>query len=308
MGILRLEFSSPNQGGTFTISNLGMFGIKNFSAIINPPQACILAVGGSEKRLMPADNEKGWVLRRRCINESSTGVVFNSCLTQVRLCRFDVASMMSVTLSCDHRVVDGAVGAQWLAEFRKFLEKPVTMLLWRDCTETAATGRSFSPKWSDWSKPVRILPWLAVLAPGHSPSPWRGRGRTHSAYLSVLAFLSCRSVSPLALSHSYSIYCGPISHETRIRYTLSQKRSWLSYCKGKCYMSKQRANLSCKPVWTSLQTAFWEYECEKQEMIFCGAKCWSAQRPTHTDTCSCSVTPPPPPQKKYNHLNSCFFL
>lgn len=89
------------QGGTFTISNLGMFGIKNFSAIINPPQSCILAVGGSEKRLMPADNEKG----------------------------FDVASMMSVTLSCDHRVVDGAVGAQWLAEFRKFLEKPVTMLL-----------------------------------------------------------------------------------------------------------------------------------------------------------------------------------
>uniref|UniRef100_A0A8C7ZMX2 Acetyltransferase component of pyruvate dehydrogenase complex n=1 Tax=Oryzias sinensis TaxID=183150 RepID=A0A8C7ZMX2_9TELE len=89
------------QGGTFTISNLGMFGIKNFSAIINPPQACILAVGGSEKRLLPADNEKG----------------------------FDVANMMSVTLSCDHRVVDGAVGAQWLAEFRKFLEKPVTMLL-----------------------------------------------------------------------------------------------------------------------------------------------------------------------------------
>ncbi|XP_028323204.1 dihydrolipoyllysine-residue acetyltransferase component of pyruvate dehydrogenase complex, mitochondrial [Gouania willdenowi] len=89
------------QGGTFTISNLGMFGIKNFSAIINPPQACILAVGGSEKRLMPADNDKG----------------------------FSVSSMMSVTLSCDHRVVDGAVGAQWLAEFRKFLEKPVTMLL-----------------------------------------------------------------------------------------------------------------------------------------------------------------------------------
>ncbi|XP_014902259.1 dihydrolipoyllysine-residue acetyltransferase component of pyruvate dehydrogenase complex, mitochondrial isoform X1 [Poecilia latipinna] len=89
------------QGGTFTISNLGMFGVKNFSAIINPPQACILAVGGSEKRLMPADNEKG----------------------------FDVSSVMSVTLSCDHRVVDGAVGAQWLAEFRKLLEKPVTMLL-----------------------------------------------------------------------------------------------------------------------------------------------------------------------------------
>ncbi|ETE60649.1 Dihydrolipoyllysine-residue acetyltransferase component of pyruvate dehydrogenase complex, partial [Ophiophagus hannah] len=47
------------QGGTFTVSNLGMYGIKNFSAIINPPQACILAVGGSEKRLVPADNEKG---------------------------------------------------------------------------------------------------------------------------------------------------------------------------------------------------------------------------------------------------------
>ncbi|XP_025896779.1 dihydrolipoyllysine-residue acetyltransferase component of pyruvate dehydrogenase complex, mitochondrial [Nothoprocta perdicaria] len=89
------------QGGTFTVSNLGMYGIKNFSAIINPPQACILAVGSSEKRLVPADNEKG----------------------------FDVASVMSVTLSCDHRVVDGAVGAQWLVEFKNFLEKPVTMLL-----------------------------------------------------------------------------------------------------------------------------------------------------------------------------------
>ncbi|XP_023964820.2 dihydrolipoyllysine-residue acetyltransferase component of pyruvate dehydrogenase complex, mitochondrial [Chrysemys picta bellii] len=89
------------QGGTFTVSNLGMYGIKNFSAIINPPQACILAVGTSENRLVPANNEKG----------------------------FDVASMMSVTLSCDHRVVDGAVGAQWLAEFKKFLERPTTMLL-----------------------------------------------------------------------------------------------------------------------------------------------------------------------------------
>nr|XP_006111276.1 dihydrolipoyllysine-residue acetyltransferase component of pyruvate dehydrogenase complex, mitochondrial [Pelodiscus sinensis] len=89
------------QGGTFTVSNLGMYGIKNFSAIINPPQACILAVGTSENRLVPANNEKG----------------------------FDVASMMSVTLSCDHRVVDGAVGAQWLAEFKKLLEKPATMLL-----------------------------------------------------------------------------------------------------------------------------------------------------------------------------------
>lgn len=103
-----------------------MFGIKNFSAIINPPQSCILAVGGSEKRLMPADNEKGSVSS----SESSDWLRLPAFLTApVCSCRFDVASMMSVTLSCDHRVVDGAVGAQWLAEFRKFLEKPVTMLL-----------------------------------------------------------------------------------------------------------------------------------------------------------------------------------
>ncbi|XP_029429445.1 dihydrolipoyllysine-residue acetyltransferase component of pyruvate dehydrogenase complex, mitochondrial isoform X1 [Rhinatrema bivittatum] len=89
------------QGGTFTVSNLGMFGVKNFSAIINPPQACILAVGSSENRLVPADNEKG----------------------------FDVATVMSVTLSCDHRVVDGSVGAQWLVEFKTLLEKPTNMLL-----------------------------------------------------------------------------------------------------------------------------------------------------------------------------------
>lgn len=90
------------QGGTFTISNLGMFGIKSFSAVINPPQACILAIGGAEKRLVvDEDSDKG----------------------------YSSANMMSVTLSCDHRVVDGAVGAQWLAEFRKFMERPETMLL-----------------------------------------------------------------------------------------------------------------------------------------------------------------------------------
>lgn len=90
------------QGGSFTISNLGMFGIKNFCAIINPPQACILAVGGAEKRLIPDEhNEKG----------------------------FRAASVMNVTLSCDHRVVDGAVAAQWVIHFKKFLEKPDTMLL-----------------------------------------------------------------------------------------------------------------------------------------------------------------------------------
>ncbi|KAJ8683200.1 hypothetical protein QAD02_018992 [Eretmocerus hayati] len=89
------------QGGTITVSNLGMFGIKNFSAIINPPQSIILAVGTTETRLVPADNEKG----------------------------FTTARYMSVTASCDHRTVDGAVGAQWLTAFRNFMENPTTMLL-----------------------------------------------------------------------------------------------------------------------------------------------------------------------------------
>uniref|UniRef100_UPI00358F15F7 dihydrolipoyllysine-residue acetyltransferase component of pyruvate dehydrogenase complex, mitochondrial n=1 Tax=Myxine glutinosa TaxID=7769 RepID=UPI00358F15F7 len=89
------------QGGTFTISNLGMFGINSFSAIINPPQAAILAVGGTSPTLLPSDNERG----------------------------FAVAQVMTVTLSCDHRVVDGAVGARWLAELKALLERPPTMLL-----------------------------------------------------------------------------------------------------------------------------------------------------------------------------------
>nr|CAG4645639.1 EOG090X08YX [Lynceus sp. MCZ IZ 141354] len=90
------------QGGTFSISNLGMFGVRNFSAIINPPQACILAIGATQKRLLPdPDSENG----------------------------YRIADVMSVTLSCDHRVVDGAIGAQWLAACKSFLEKPHTMLL-----------------------------------------------------------------------------------------------------------------------------------------------------------------------------------
>ncbi|XP_053982499.1 dihydrolipoyllysine-residue acetyltransferase component of pyruvate dehydrogenase complex, mitochondrial isoform X2 [Hylaeus volcanicus] len=89
------------QGGTITVSNLGMFGIKNFSAIINPPQSIILAVGTTETRLIPAKNEKG----------------------------FTTAQYMSVTASCDHRTVDGAVGAQWLAAFKSLMENPTTMLL-----------------------------------------------------------------------------------------------------------------------------------------------------------------------------------
>jgi len=95
-------FGFCEQGGTFTISNLGMFGIKEFTAVINPPQACILAVGGATRRVVPA-SEEGDATR--------------------------VASVMTVTLSCDHRVVDGAVAAQWLKVFRSLLEKPFTMLL-----------------------------------------------------------------------------------------------------------------------------------------------------------------------------------
>lgn len=88
------------QGGTFTVSNLGMFGIKHFAAVINPPQSCILAVGGSDKRVVP--DEKGG---------------------------HRVATYMTVTLSCDHRVVDGAVGAKWLEKFKQYMENPASMLL-----------------------------------------------------------------------------------------------------------------------------------------------------------------------------------
>jgi len=90
-------------GGTFTISNLGMFGIKHFSAIVNPPQAAILAVGAARKEVVRrADSDGGG---------------------------YEEALVMSATLSCDHRVVDGAVGAQWLGAFKGFMEDPVTMLL-----------------------------------------------------------------------------------------------------------------------------------------------------------------------------------
>jgi pyruvate dehydrogenase E2 component (dihydrolipoamide acetyltransferase) len=91
----------PEQfiGGTFTISNLGMFGVKEFTAIINPPQVCILAVGASEDRVVP----------------SADG--------------FKVESFMTVTLSSDHRVVDGAIGANWLKAFKSYIEEPYTMLL-----------------------------------------------------------------------------------------------------------------------------------------------------------------------------------
>ncbi len=87
------------QGGTTSISNLGMFGVKSFDAVINPPHATILAVGAGEKRAIVDGDD-------------------------VR-----VATMMSCTLSCDHRVVDGAVGAELLNAFKKFIEDPVRMLV-----------------------------------------------------------------------------------------------------------------------------------------------------------------------------------
>ena len=87
------------QGGTFSISNLGMFGIKDFQAVINPPQGCILAIGAGEQRPIVKDGALA------------------------------IATMMSVTLSCDHRVVDGAVGAQFLAALKTLIEDPLGMLL-----------------------------------------------------------------------------------------------------------------------------------------------------------------------------------
>lgn len=93
------------SGGTFTISNLGMFGVNNFSAIVNPPQACILAVSAATKTVL--------------VNEAA-GEGDDP---------YRVASVMNVTLSSDHRVVDGAVAAMWGQEFKKFIENPELMLL-----------------------------------------------------------------------------------------------------------------------------------------------------------------------------------
>jgi len=87
------------QGGTFSLSNLGMFGIKQFEAVINPPQGCILAVGAGEQRPVVKDRALA------------------------------VATVMTCSLSVDHRVVDGAVGAAFLAAYKKLIEDPVTMLL-----------------------------------------------------------------------------------------------------------------------------------------------------------------------------------
>jgi pyruvate dehydrogenase E2 component (dihydrolipoamide acetyltransferase) len=87
------------QGGGFSISNLGMYGVKTFSAIVNPPQGCILAVGAGEDRVV------------------------------VRHGKMEVRNMVDLTLSVDHRVVDGAVGAEFLAALKHYLESPALLLL-----------------------------------------------------------------------------------------------------------------------------------------------------------------------------------
>ncbi len=87
------------MGGTFSISNLGMYGIKTFASIINPPEGMILSVGAGAPRPVVRDGQLA------------------------------IASVMTVTLTCDHRVVDGATGAKWLEHFRQFVETPEAMLL-----------------------------------------------------------------------------------------------------------------------------------------------------------------------------------
>lgn len=84
------------------MSNLGMYDIDHFTAIINPPQSCILAVGSTQPTVVPApEEEKG----------------------------FKVVPIMKVTLSSDHRTVDGAVGSRWLQAFKSYLENPLTFML-----------------------------------------------------------------------------------------------------------------------------------------------------------------------------------
>ncbi|HEY4113789.1 MAG TPA: pyruvate dehydrogenase complex dihydrolipoamide acetyltransferase [Rhizomicrobium sp.] len=87
------------EGGGFSISNLGMFGIRDFTAVINPPQSAILAVGAGEQRAVVRDG------------------------------KVETATIMTVTMSCDHRVIDGATGARFLQAFKSYIEEPAAMLL-----------------------------------------------------------------------------------------------------------------------------------------------------------------------------------
>ena len=86
------------EGGTFTISNLGMYDINNFTAIINPPQSAILAIGKGIKK----------------------PIVFQD--------KIIISTLMNVTLSCDHRIIDGAIGALWLKTFKEIIENPLTLI------------------------------------------------------------------------------------------------------------------------------------------------------------------------------------
>jgi len=87
------------QGGTFSISNMGMFGVRDFAAIINPPQAGILAIASGEKRAV------------------------------IRGDQLAIATVMTATLSVDHRAVDGALGAQWLNALRDIVQNPYTLVV-----------------------------------------------------------------------------------------------------------------------------------------------------------------------------------
>jgi pyruvate dehydrogenase E2 component (dihydrolipoamide acetyltransferase) len=90
---------SEYEGGGFSVSNLGMYGIKNFTSIINPPQSCIIAVGAGEERPVVRDG------------------------------KIEISTIMTVTMSADHRVVDGGTGAKFLATLKQFIEEPASMLL-----------------------------------------------------------------------------------------------------------------------------------------------------------------------------------
>lgn len=94
----------PSAIGTFTVINIGMYGVKSFAPIIREPQACALAIGALENRIVPNDDENSDEIYKECV-------------------------VMTATLSCDHRVVDGAVGAQWLSAFKSHVENPSTLLL-----------------------------------------------------------------------------------------------------------------------------------------------------------------------------------
>ena len=100
-GLAKAKKLKPNQyeGGGFSVSNLGMYGIKNFTSIINPPQSCIIAVGAGEERPIVKDG------------------------------KIEIATVMTVTMSADHRVVDGGTGAKFLATLKQFIEEPASMLL-----------------------------------------------------------------------------------------------------------------------------------------------------------------------------------